>query len=429
MITRMFCYAQSWHRWTGSDLRLPLFSSASVLVLFTMAHAPKSYAGGFAAQRVVVGKTIEALPEPLSDYFATMRDALLERAVEPGGLWQREPKYKNRDQWTYVYLDAASDSIEQTARVEAAEVFPIDQVKARGLMRKHKIKRGGELPWALQNLTADLAGAFESGDRESVAIHTGHLIGLCAYAADPFRVTRNRTGDETGNAQFGLAEMGDPLYAHQNASQRFGWELVRRYQHRYQGMIDVGQFRYPLGQDAGQLIFKTMLLSLDDLGILCDADQKILGRMQITQAAEFLNHEDEYYELLDEAQGERAVEMLRRGTRLAIALIYQAYQQAGEPSLLQSKPMTLAAMSDTPDPDPQIDNQANAGESTKSAATSSEEKLLTVTRIASKNSKVFHLPTCTHVKRISAKNRVEYENEDAAVGSGKRRCNSCFSKS
>ncbi len=395
------------------------------LVVLLLADQP-SLASGFASQRIVATKTVEALPEPLSDYFATMQEALLERAVEPSGLWQRDPKFKSRAQWFYVYLDAAADSTEQSSRIVAATVFPTEQVAAGRLMRNLSIKRGGELPWAIENLTKELTQAFKSGRRDDIALRAGHLIAFCTYAADPFRVTRNSRGEESGNINFGQMEMGDEMFAHQDVAQRSGWELIRRYQHRYTGEIDVSRFNYPLGQNALQLVFNTMLTSLDDLDDYCDADRSILNKMRMKEATAFNDRKDEYYELLDGEMGEATVEMLRRGTRLAVALIYSAYTQAGSPDLSPTKSVTPTMLVTTSETEPA---QHENGDSKGNGATSTESDALSTVRIASKNSKVFHLPTCTHVKRISAKNRVEYENEEAAVQSGKRRCGSCFRKS
>ncbi|MBN2138512.1 MAG: hypothetical protein JW720_11960 [Sedimentisphaerales bacterium] len=45
--------------------------------------------------------------------------------------------------------------------------------------------------------------------------------------------------------------------------------------------------------------------------------------------------------------------------------------------------------------------------------------------VASKNSKVFHQPGCSSVKRIADKNLVRYESRDAAIKAGKRPCKIC----
>ena len=385
------------------------------------------HASGPAAQRIVVSKTMEALPDPLLEYFTGMQEAVLERALEPGGFWQREPRFKTRSQWSYVYLDAAAETPDQRARMQSADAFPTEQALALGMMRKLKIKRGGELPWALENLTKELSHAFEKGDRDEVATQAGYIIAFCTYAANPFHLTRNDHGEESGNLSFGPKELGDPLFAHQDVAQRFGWELLRRFQHRYQSQIDVSQFQYPLGQGARQMIFNTMLSSLEDLEAFCSADRAILEKMKVDSQEAFEARMDEYYGLLDEANGDAAVEMLRRASRLAVALIYHAYDQAGSPNLNPTESSTkIAAISQ---PLPAASPEPGATDpSGKSDSPTAADAPLTI-RVASKNSKVFHLPTCSHVKRISAKNRVEYENEQAALASGKRRCNTCLGNS
>ena len=45
--------------------------------------------------------------------------------------------------------------------------------------------------------------------------------------------------------------------------------------------------------------------------------------------------------------------------------------------------------------------------------------------VASKNSKVFHLPDCTSAKRIKPENLITYNNRAEAVNAGKRPCKTC----
>jgi len=45
--------------------------------------------------------------------------------------------------------------------------------------------------------------------------------------------------------------------------------------------------------------------------------------------------------------------------------------------------------------------------------------------VASKNSKVFHLPGCRFAKRISPENLIGYKSRDEAVSAGKRACKFC----
>lgn len=409
--------------------RIPQFSRVLIsfaALCFLFAPDARCLASGPAVQRIVVATSIEALPQPLSDYFADMKDAVLERAIEPFGLWQREAQFKNRAQWYYVYLDTAAESNDPRARMQSAQEFPDEQVKARGLMRKSKVKRGGELPWALESMATELTRAFENGDRNEVAMRAGYLISFCTCAANPFHLTRDRHGEASGNLNFGRKMLGDSLYAHQDVGQRYGWELVRRFQHRYQSQIDPARFQYPLGQTARQMIFNTMLASLQDLGEFCNADRAILEKMNVVDETAFFARQDEYYELLDDAEGEATVEMLRRASRLAAALIYNAYEQAGSPNLNSSQPEPPTKIAAISQPLPDAQPESGTADNKDQENGASEQPAI---RIASKSSKVFHLPTCSHVKRISDKNRVEYESEQAALASGKRRCNSCLGKS
>ncbi|NOX57450.1 MAG: hypothetical protein GXP29_01160 [Planctomycetes bacterium] len=373
-----------------------------------------------AAQRIVMQTTIDALPEPLSTHFAPMRETLLERVVEPVGLWEREPRYQKRQQWCFLHLDLAAQSNAQSDRMVAASSFPTEPGAAARFMREHDVKRGGRLPWALEDLTQKLSRAFASADQQAIAERTGHLVALCTFAANPFRVTRNDRGAETSNAIFADAQMGDPFFAHQDVAQRFGWELIRRYSNRYRLAIESEEFRYPLEFDARSTIFETMLGSLDHLGVLCKSDRDVQSRMGLKDRATFLERKDEYYELLDDACGDHAVEMLRRASRLSVVLVFDAYQRAGSPKLGVTVPSTPVKTANAP-----AEKVAAASEPEAKPAAAEEPAANDKIRVASKRSKVFHRSFCNHVKRISKKNLVEYADDVKAKESGKRPCRAC----
>ena len=123
---------------------------------------------------------------------------------------------------------------------------------------------------------------------------------------------------------------------------------------------------------------------------------------------------------MDEACGDHAVEMLRRASRLSVALVFDAYQRAGSPDLEDPA-------SKTPEEtvSPHTDAVATSAQPKATPTPDSQAAPSVKTRVASKRSKVFHLPSCTHVKRISKKNLVEYADEKAAKDSGKRGCRAC----
>ncbi len=391
----------------------------ATMILLAVA-TPAVWGAGMAGQRVVVDVTLNALPEPLGSFYDARADALSERTLEPGGAWRRDRRLRDRDDWHYLMLDAAAEASTPEARLRAALAFPIEQRKARALLRGQQQRRGGSLVWRLDELVAGLATAFAERDHDAIIAHSGYVIHFALDASDPFCATRNRRGAETGNAVFGDVDFGDPFFAHQDVAQRVGWELIRRNAERYRAAIDPASIRFELAVDPAPAALEWMITSLEGLDALCAADREILERMEITDAASFQARADEYYQLLDARCGEQCVRMLHRGAALATTLIVTAWTRADSPDLTAAAPPAHAeALTGGTAPPAAAETAAAAAED------SSATEPATGGVVASKNSKVYHRPDCRHVQRIAAKNLVRYASAAEAERDGKRACRTC----
>ena len=61
----------------------------------------------------------------------------------------------------------------------------------------------------------------------------------------------------------------------------------------------------------------------------------------------------------------------------------------------------------------------------KSEKTTKTDTPVKLKYVASKNSKVFHLATCSHAARIATQNQVSFDARDQAVQTGRRPCKTC----
>lgn len=391
-----------------------------VLLAAAIAAPSPARAVGLEGQRVVARVTLAALPEPLHAVLAAHESAILERCVEPDGPWRRNPRTQDRDDWHFVALDAAATSASWEDRLQAARDFPIRRDHARQLFRQRGLKQGGELPWRLAETVDDLKRAFERSAEDDAIRLTGYLIHFCTDLADPFAATRDRRAAESGNAIFGDASWADPQFAHQDAGQRIGWELIRRNAERYREAIDPRSIRFEITvDDVAYAAHAWLLASFERLPQLCQADQAILERMQVRDGADFLARRDEYYQLLDAECGEICVDNLRRGAQIATTLIVTAWSRAGSPNPpFQAEVAEPAAQELTAAPTPPPAEGKPAAASTDAAAPQ-------VLLVASQRSRVFHRSDCPHAARISEKNRVTYKSISEASADGKRPCVSC----
>ena len=403
-------------------------------------------AGGFGVaiashipgQRIVARQTIDLLPAVLQAYYAPDVDAVIEHAIEPDGAWRRQRRTTNRDDWHYLKLDVAATDNRSESRIRAARDFPRSRTDAKNVFAAAGIDDGGRLPWSLDRLATRLTRAFRDQDRDQILELTGQVIHFCADAGFAFRCTKDDRGDPARNLVLTVAEMGEPLFAHQNVSYRVGWELIRRNAHRYRTALKQEAGSAVAVDDVRDACFETMIRSLADLEPICVADAEIIARMHITGEAAFRARSEEYYQLLDGQCGQLCVQSLRRGSELAAGVITYAWKKSGgddltgEDQVADAKGRKRTSGSRPTDPDRRAGSSTRSsskdassqGASSKGGATKGVSSAGGF--VASRHSKVYHRPDCPHALQIKDRNLRRFKTEQDAIDSGRRRCHTCF---
>ena len=145
---------------TSLRIILPIVA-AVVPVLFCGAPV---LAFGMEAQRIVVRRTVEALPDPLRSFLTAHLDGVMERTVEPDGAWRRNPRFRSRKQWHYLELDAAA---------AGALIAVLDESKLRGeAIRALASSDDPQVPQAILKRYAELSDAEK---RDAVSTLAGRL--------------------------------------------------------------------------------------------------------------------------------------------------------------------------------------------------------------------------------------------------------------
>lgn len=157
-------------------------------------------------------------------------------------------------------------------------------------------------------------------------------------------------------------------------------------------------------------------LRLDtDILPLPDANQFIL-RVQVSLAKKLpLGENSDYYVLADVWRNEPVVRLVSKAD-LPDTLTQTALEQvrAFIAAKATSKPSDVNQISP-------VFGKSSVEFNTKPEKRQNVES----TFVASKNSQVFHKPSCPFAQKIASKNRVNYSSRDEAIAAGKRPCKSC----
>ncbi|MDE3246589.1 MAG: hypothetical protein KGN80_10915 [Acidobacteriota bacterium] len=142
-------------------------------------------AWGDKGHRIVNGMMLQTLPPGLNAWYAGKEDYLRDHASDPD-LWRSHDRKEGPRHFLDVEVYGGPDNV------------PLEAAKAIQQVGSEDFLRHGQLVWVIQDRWKDLAEAFQSGDRDKVALATavlGHYVG---DAHVPLHSTRNHDGQETG---------------------------------------------------------------------------------------------------------------------------------------------------------------------------------------------------------------------------------------
>ena len=172
----------------------------------TIALSPSpAYAWGNGANRLVVNRAVETLPQDIRPFFEANRGILLQHVNDPLGTPDKLlTPAERRNQ--YLFLDKYGR-------------FPFDTLPrsykaAVAKFGKSKLESNGLLPWQIGVYSAKLTDAMRDGKWEDAKVFAAILANYVAAAHDPFNTTDNMDGH---------------LSAQNGINERFGTALVDRY--------------------------------------------------------------------------------------------------------------------------------------------------------------------------------------------------------
>jgi hypothetical protein len=264
----------------------------------TVALSPSlAYAWGNGANRLVVNRAVETLPQDIRPFFDANRSILLQHVNDPFGTPDKLlTPAERRNQ--YLFLDKYGRF--------PFEALPRSYKAAVTKFGKSKLESNGLLPWQIGVYSAKLTDAMREGKWEDAKVFAAILANYVAAAHDPFNTTDNMDGH---------------LSAQNGINERFGTALVDRYASYFFMRPNDATFI----ADPTDHAFEACLSSHSWLETILFADR---------QARRGLNaYTDEYYDHFYNQAGAVLIRQLSEAASDVGSYWLTAWKNAGQPQL------------------------------------------------------------------------------------------------
>jgi hypothetical protein len=267
-------------------------------LVLTVALSPSLVlAWGNSANRMVVNRAVETLPQEVRPFFDANRAILLLHVNDPFGTPDKMlTPAERRNQ--FLFLDKYGR-------------FPFDQLPrsykaAVAKFGKSKLESNGLLPWQVGVYSAKLTDAMREGKWEDAKLFAAILANYVAAAHDPFNTTDNMDGH---------------LSAQNGVNERFGSALVDRYSSYFFMRPNDATFI----ADPTDHAFEACLSSHSAVEAILNADR---------EARRGLNaYTDEYYDHFYNQAGALLIRQLSEAATDVGSYWLTAWKNAGQPQL------------------------------------------------------------------------------------------------
>jgi len=264
----------------------------------TIALSPSlAFAWGKSANRLVVNRAVEALPQDIRPFFDANRSILLQHVNDPSGTPDKLlTPTERRNQ--YLFLDKYGrfpfDALPRSYRAAVTK------------FGKSKLESNGLLPWQIGVYSAKLTDAMRESKWEDAKLFAAILANYVAAAHDPFNTTDNMDGH---------------LSAQNGINERFGTALVDRYSSYFFMRPNDATFI----ADPTDHAFEACLSSHSWLETILYADR---------EARRGLNaYTDEYYDHFYNQAGAVLIRQLSEAATDVGSYWLTAWKNAGQPQL------------------------------------------------------------------------------------------------
>lgn len=181
-----------------------LRATPALLVAILFLALPSSFGWGDNAERMIVDKAVDTLPEEMLPFFQANRGYLEQHVTDPLDAEARSPSEQPKG---FIELDRYGPypfAALPRSYKEAVLKFGRRQIDSRGV-----------LPWQIGLYSKRLTDAFRAHNWDDAKLSAAILAHYVAAAHDPFKSTANNEGQQSDQPGINL---------------RFGVGLVDRYQ-------------------------------------------------------------------------------------------------------------------------------------------------------------------------------------------------------
>jgi len=263
-----------------------------------MLLAPSQLAAwGNNANRLVVNRAIDTLPQDIRGFFDANRSILLQHVNDPFGSGEKLPPLaERRNQFLFL---------EKYGRYPFA-ALPRNYRAAVAKFGKSKLDSNGLLPWQIGVYSAKLTDAMHEGKWEDAKLYAAILASYVAAAHDPFNTTDNLDGH---------------LSDQNGVNERFGTALVDRYSSYFFMRPNDATFI----ADPTDHAFEDCLKSHSWLEPILNADRQ--ARLGLN------SYTDEYYDHFYNQAGAALIRQLSDAATDVGSYWLTAWKNAGQPQL------------------------------------------------------------------------------------------------
>jgi hypothetical protein len=187
--------------------RLKQIGPRAVLALFLMVlflALPSSFGWGENAERIIVDKAVDTLPDEMLPFFQANRAFLMQHVTDPLESEARTPAEQPKG---FIDLDHYGPF--------PFTPLPRTYTAAVAKYGRRQLESRGVLPWQIGLYSKRLTDAFRAHNWDDAKTSAASLAHFVAAAHDPFKSTLNNDGTLTGQP---------------GVNERFGNGLLDRYQ-------------------------------------------------------------------------------------------------------------------------------------------------------------------------------------------------------
>jgi hypothetical protein len=263
--------------------------------LFSFFAPSEAWAWGDNANKLVVNRAIETLPQDLRPFFESNRGFLLQHVNDPLASAEKTPTERRTQ---YLIL-------EKYGRFPF-EGIPRNYKAAVLKFGRAKLEANGLLPWQIGVYSEKLTNAMRAGKWDEARLNAAILANYVAASHDPFNTTDNNDGHLSG--QLGVND-------------RFGTTLIERYSSFFPMRPNDAMFI----SDPTDYAFEACLRSHSWLETILFADRNSRRGLN--------SYNDEYYDRFYNQAAALLIRQLSDASTDVGSFWYTAWKNAGSPQL------------------------------------------------------------------------------------------------